>query len=192
MAKTPRLKNKRNSSGFCSPVIERMGKWECAPGNEENHSPLATSSPVLCRRIKKRKQLNLSAEKLLKDQPQRNSEKCIANDIKSESAFIDDSLIEKLFSKDINDSKNESSVLIKDDSFVSHINFDKLDQVTDSESSGVPAAPLSPQLFEDVFSSKVSDSQTSVIFPTQASLSSTLSSQPLVTRIQKQFKTGGE
>ncbi|XP_050714708.1 helicase POLQ-like isoform X2 [Eriocheir sinensis] len=198
MAKTQRFK--RNTSGFCSPVIDRMGKWECSPGNDEKHSPLASSSPVLCRRVKKRKQLNLSSEKLLKEKPPRNSENCIANDSKSESALIDDSLIEKLFAKDINDSINESSVLIKDDSFISHINFDKLDQLTSSGSSGIPTAPLSPQLFEEICPPKVCESQSSIIsptqasiiLPTQASLSSTLSSQPLVTRIQRQFKSGGQ
>lgn len=191
---TPGFKNgKRGTTGFCSPGTDRMGKWECPPGNEENLSPLATSSPVLCRRYKKRRHLNLSSEKQPQEKPSENSENCEAHGHKSESAIIDDeSFIGKLFSTDMNDSKNENSVFIKDDSFINHINFDKLDQLAASKSSGVFPVPLSPQLFEENSPSKVCESQASIIPPTQASLSSTLSSQPLVTRIQRQFKSGGE
>lgn len=186
--------NKRATSGFSSPLIDRMSKWECSPGNEENRSPLATSSPVLFRRVKKRRSLNVSLEKLPKHEPSSNSKNRIADNSKNESALLigDDSFIGQLFSHDISESRNESSVLIKDDSFISHINFEKLDQLSASGSSGIPPAPLSPQLFEEESPSKVSESQTSIILPTQASLSSTLSSQPLVTRIQRQFKSEGE
>lgn len=186
--------NKRATSGFSSPLTDRMSKWECSPGNEENCSPLATSSPVLFRRVKKRRSLNVSLDKLPKHEPSNNCKNRIADGSKNESAvLIDDSVIGQLFSNDISESRNESSVLIKDDSFISHINFEKLDQLSASGSSGIPPAPFSPLLFEEEEPpSKVSESQTSIIPPTQASLSSTLSSQPLVTRIQRQFKSEGE
>lgn len=159
---------KRGTEGLCSPVADRVSQWESLPENDENCSPVATSSPLLCRKLKKRKRVKLSSEKLLKHEQSRNFEKYISDD-----------------------SKNESSLLIKDDSFINHINFEKLDQLSapSDGSNSSPAAPASPQLFEEPSPIKTCESQ-SVIFPTQASLSSTLSSQPLVTRIQRSFKSG--
>lgn len=159
---------KRGTEGLCSPSAERVSRWESLPENEENCSPLATSSPLLCRKFKKRKHLKLSPQKLVKQEQSRNSEKHISDD-----------------------SKNESSLLIKDDSFINHLNFEKLDQLSapGDKSSITLAAPLSPQLFEEPSPVQICESQAS-IFPSQASLASTLSSQPLVTRIQRSFKSG--
>lgn len=190
---THRMKNKKRGTADSSPLSNRLGKWECSPGNEENLSPVATSSPVLCRRIKKRRQLNISTEKLPKHGQICNYINHVADSSKNESAllFDNESFIEKLFSDDVSDIKNESSVLIKDDSFISHINFEKLDQLTATDPSSIPP-PLSPDLFEEKSPRKECQSQASIIPPTLASLSSTLSSQPLVTRIQRNFKNAGK
>ena len=163
------LKTHKRGSELCSPSVDRISKWEGSQGNEENCFPVATSSPLLRRKVKRRKQLRLSPEKSLKQEQPIIFEKCTSND-----------------------SKNESSLLIKDDSFINHINFEKLDQLsaTDCQSTIVPPPPLSPELFEEPSPIKTYESQGS-IFPTQASLFSTLSSQLLVTRIQKNFKSEG-
>ena len=162
--------NKRGTEGLCSPSADQVHRWEFLPGNEENCSPVATSSPLLRRKVKKRKRLKLSPEKLLKQERSGIFEKHVSQS---------------------DDSKNESSLLIIDDSFISHINFETLDQISGSgdQTSITPAVTLSPQLFDEPSPVKKCSSQGS-IFPTQASLTSTLSSQPLVTRIQRSFKSG--
>uniref|UniRef100_A0A0P4WCU4 Helicase POLQ-like n=1 Tax=Scylla olivacea TaxID=85551 RepID=A0A0P4WCU4_SCYOL len=161
---------KRVSEGLCSPSVDRVNKWEGVQGNEENCSPFLTSSPLLCRKVKKIRKFRLTPEKPMKQEQSISSGKCA-----------------------VNDSKNESSLLIKDDSFINHMNFEKLDQLsaTDDQSSIAPAPPLSPELFEEPSPIKTYESQGSIL-PTQASLSSTLSSQPLVTRIQRNFRREGE
>ncbi|MPC48038.1 Helicase POLQ-like [Portunus trituberculatus] len=164
-------KTHKRDSELCSPCVDRINKLEGLHGNEENCSPVATSSPLLRRKIKRRRRLILSPEKPLKEEQSISSEKNTINDI-----------------------KNESFLLIKDDSFFNHINFEKLDQLsaTDGQSTIAPPPPLSPELFEEPSPVKTYESQGSILLPTQASLSSTLSSQPLVTRIQKNFKSEGE
>ncbi|XP_063873211.1 helicase POLQ-like isoform X2 [Scylla paramamosain] len=161
---------KRVSEGLCSPSVDRVNKWEGVQGNEENCSPFLTSSPLLCRKVKKIRKFKLTPEKPMKQEQSISSRKCA-----------------------VNDSNNESSLLIKDDSFINHMNFEKLDQLsaTDDQSSIAPAPPLSPELFEEPSPIKTYESQGSIL-PTQASLSSTLSSQPLVTRIQRNFRREGE
>ncbi|KAG0727390.1 Helicase POLQ-like [Chionoecetes opilio] len=157
---------KRGTEGLSSPSGDRVSQWECLPGNEENCFPAATSSPLLCRKFKKRRQFKPSPKKLMKQELSSNFEKCESDD-----------------------SKNDSSLLINDDSFISHLNFEKLDQLSApvDQSSIAPAAPLSPQLFEEPSPVKPCESQGSTLL-TQASLGSTLSSQPVVTRIQKSFR----
>lgn len=162
--------HKRGTEGLGSPSVDRVNKLEYLQGNEENCSPIATSSPLLRRNVKKRRQLRLSPEKLIRQEQSVSSDKCA-----------------------LNHSKNESLLLIKDDSFINHLNFEKLDQLSaaDGQSCNAPSPPLSPELFEEPSPIKSYESQGSLL-PTQASLSSTLSSQPLVARIQRNFKSEGE